>query len=134
DHWDRILKEIYKEQADIIAFSCYIWNVEQTIKMLPLIRNVQPEAKIILGGPEVSFYGDKWIKKVQEIDYIVKGEGEVTFYELLQFLQSDEQIPSEVNGIIYRSNDQMLETPDREVIKNLDVIPFPYPEDVSSFQ
>lgn len=134
DHWDRILKEIYKEQADVIAFSCYIWNVEQTIKMVPLIKGVQPEAKIILGGPEVTFYGDKWMKKVEEIDYIVKGEGEVTLYELLKFLQSDLQIPNKVNGIIYRRNDEILETSNRQLMEHLDAIPFPYPEDLSDFK
>ncbi len=132
--WEKILPEIYKERADVIGFSCYIWNIEETIKMVQLIKKVQPWVKIILGGPEVTFYGNSWMKKVEDIDYIVKGEGEITFYELLRFFKSKGGQLSDIKGIFYRDRDRIIENPDREPMENLDQIPFPYPKDLSDFK
>src|SRR5690554_4832088 len=70
DQLQGILREIYKEKADVIGLSCYIWNIEETIKLIQLIKSIQPGIKIILGGPEVTFYGSDWMEKIKEIDYI----------------------------------------------------------------
>jgi radical SAM superfamily enzyme YgiQ (UPF0313 family) len=134
DQLQGILREIYMEKADIIALSCYIWNIEETIKLVQLIKSIQPGIKIILGGPEVTFYGSDWMEKIKEIDYIVKGEGEETFYELLEVLNATSDI-NNVEGIIYRNKyGKIKENHDRKLIENLDDIPFPYTGDLSSYK
>ncbi|SJZ44880.1 B12-binding domain-containing radical SAM protein [Garciella nitratireducens] len=135
DRWEKILPEIYKERADVIGLSCYIWNIKETIKIVQLIKTLQPQVKIILGGPEVTFYGKEWMNKIREIDYIVKGEGEITFFELLKFLENNKGQLSNIKGLLYRDKkNYIIENQDREPMKDLDEIPFPYPKDLSEFK
>src|SRR5699024_5418516 len=80
---DYIAGEIYKMNPDIIAFSCYIWNLEETLDICNILKIVNPNIKIILGGPEVSFDGEETLKKYDFVDFIIYGEGEITFRELI---------------------------------------------------
>ncbi len=81
---DFIAGEIYKRNPDIIGFSTYIWNRDKTLKVCETIKLVYPDVKIILGGPEVSFDGQDLMDEHWYIDFIVYGEGEITFKELLE--------------------------------------------------
>jgi anaerobic magnesium-protoporphyrin IX monomethyl ester cyclase len=67
---------------DVVAFSCYIWNITQTLAVASLIKSLNPQVKILLGGPEVSY---EWqdIITLPQIDFIVAGEGEIPFAEFL---------------------------------------------------
>ncbi len=95
-----IVSDLFQKNPDIIGFSCYIWNIEETIKVVQMLKTVLPETKIVLGGPEVSYDSNYWLRKVPEIDYIIMGEGEVSFKELLHYFNGD--IPLEnVPGICY---------------------------------
>ena len=134
DQLHKILREVYREKADVIALSCYIWNIEETIRLVQLIKRVQSGVKIILGGPEISFNGCDWMKKIEEIDFIVKGEGEQTFYEILERLSRATKV-SDVEGMVYRNaSGDIIENSDRKLIEDLDDIPFPYTGDLSSYK
>ncbi len=134
EHLDGILRRIHKERADVLCFSCYIWNIEYIIKIIQMLKRVNQDYKVILGGPEISFYGKDWMKRVPEIDYIVKGEGEITLKELLGSLMRGLKNPSSILGILYREADQIIENPNRGLIEDLDTIPFPYSGDLSQFK
>ena len=95
-----IVSDLFQKKPDVVGFSCYIWNIEETIKVIQMLKTVLPETKIVLGGPEVSYDSNHWLRKVPEIDYIIMGEGEVSFKELLHYFNGD--IPlNEVRGICY---------------------------------
>ncbi|MCR1897736.1 B12-binding domain-containing radical SAM protein [Irregularibacter muris] len=134
DNLQSILGEIYKKRANILAFSCYIWNIEESMKIVRMIKKIQPGIKIVLGGPEVTFYGTRWMNRAKEIDYIVKGEGEISFYELLEEIKFGGENLHEIEGIIYRQQDKIIENKDRAPLKELDSVPFPYPEDLSDYE
>lgn len=70
-------------QFDVVCFSCYIWNIEQTKVVCEQIKQINPNIKILLGGPEVSY---EWqdIIALTYIDYIITGEGEIPFQQFLQ--------------------------------------------------
>ncbi len=81
-----------KEQADdiaqrckdyeLVAFSCYIWNITQTLAVAKALKQLNPTIKILLGGPEVSYdYHD--LIALPEVDYIIVGEGEIPFEAFL---------------------------------------------------
>ncbi|MCL2861159.1 MAG: DUF4080 domain-containing protein [Firmicutes bacterium] len=74
-----IVEKIYSEYADIVAFSCYIWNIELIKKIAPLIKKLQSNIRIILGGPEVAHDEEN---NYPFADKILKG-GEVEFCEYL---------------------------------------------------
>ena len=103
NHLLDIVGQIYEKRPNVIGFACYIWNIEMTIKIIGLLRKVLPETKIICGGPEVSYDGIEFLKKHQAVDYIVLGEGEETFYQLLARLQSKQEIKDIVGVINGRS-------------------------------
>ncbi len=82
---DYIVGELYKKSPDIIGFSTYIWNREETLKICQMLKIIIPPIiKIILGGPEVSFDGEDILEQNWFIDFVIYGEGEVTFNELLK--------------------------------------------------
>ena len=69
----RILTVIYRGKPDIIAFSCYIWNITLVLRLAEDIRKVLPKTVIVLGGPEVSYNAAEIMKENECIDYIVMG-------------------------------------------------------------
>ncbi len=86
DNINSILASIYKEKADNIAFSCYLWNIDIVINLSKTIKKLLKNVKIILGGPEVSFDGQDLLDKYNFIDYILSGEGEESLQDLLENL------------------------------------------------
>lgn len=76
-----IIKGIINSNPDVLAFSCYIWNIEYVVKLGKLMRKLLSNLNIILGGPEVSFEQD--MTSYPFANYIIKGEGEQAFSELL---------------------------------------------------
>jgi len=90
---------------DVVAFSCYIWNITQTIDVCKKIKQLNPNTKILLGGPEVSYeYED--IIALDCVDYIILGEGETAFEEFLEFYPNPELVSSLVwkNGTEVKTN------------------------------
>src|SRR6185295_11384851 len=87
---------------DVVAFSCYIWNITQTLEVVKKIKAINPNTKILLGGPEVSYeYED--VIALDEVDYIVIGEGETPFKEFIHSFPNIDHVPSLVrkqNGIV----------------------------------
>lgn len=118
-----ILKEIYIKKPDILGFSCYIWNIEIISKLTVLIKKVLPKTLIILGGPEVSYNP---IERMQEIkcDFVIAGEGEVPFSELMKALHNGNNY-GEVPSLYYRDNDKILISNKNKALQ-MGVIPFPY--------
>ena len=93
-----ILSDITERNLDVLGFACYIWNIEMTLHVVDMVKAVRPDIKIILGGPEVSFTADETLHRCHAVDYVVQGEGEEAFYQLISALQNgkdglEEEIP-----------------------------------------
>ncbi|HWQ75887.1 MAG TPA: DUF4080 domain-containing protein, partial [Syntrophomonas sp.] len=127
-----ILAAVYLQQPQILCLSCYIWNIEPILELTSNYKKISPETVIILGGPEVSYDAEQLLQAHPEIDYIVRGEGEVTLLELLTALSNRGTVGG-IAGITYRQGDVVSSNPDRPLLKDLDEIPFPYPEDMKDF-
>ncbi len=122
-----IADAIIAEAPDVIAFSCYIWNIEQTIELINLLRIRLADATIIVGGPEVSWELEYWLNRVPAIDYIVYGEGEQSFKDLLDYLDNRRPLES-LKGLAYRLADANVLTPPQDLLA-LDSIPSPYTDE-----
>jgi anaerobic magnesium-protoporphyrin IX monomethyl ester cyclase len=122
---DQLLSRLYGAQADVILFSCYIWNTELTLKLASDLKQLSPDTAMVLGGPEVSFGAFEMMVRNPAIDCIVRGEGEQTVRELLQALR--DQVPlDEVTGITYREGEEIVANPERVALGDLDQIPSPF--------
>ncbi|MFS1511415.1 B12-binding domain-containing radical SAM protein [Chengkuizengella sp. SCS-71B] len=119
-----IVSDLYQKDADVIGFSCYIWNIEETITVIEMLKKIKPELKIVLGGPEVSYDTDYWMKRIPEVDFIVMGEGEETFHHLLTEIQNEQKYHF-VYGAAYRNKEEIIINPPRPKL-NLNEIPTPY--------
>ena len=87
---DEILSGIYKHRPDVIAFSCYIWNITEILSLVKELHKIMPYVPIWLGGPEVSFRAGEVMKSYPELTGIMVGEGEETFLELLRYYAGKE--------------------------------------------
>ena len=94
------IHETAKECAtfEIVAFSCYIWNITQTLELINHIKEFNPNIKILLAGPEVSYEYDEIIK-LDSVDYIIVGEGEIPFGEFMESYPNIELVPSLVRYV-----------------------------------
>ncbi len=127
---DQVLRSIIAEQPDITAFSCYIWNIDQTLKLASDLKKVLPATTVILGGPEISYNPEEILRENRSIDCIIRGEGEEIFQMLVaeavlngNFAEALQSIPE---GIAYRKEYDLIITPVGEPVANLDSIPSPF--------
>ena len=131
---DFIASDLYKIQADIIGFSTYIWNLRETLEICKILKIVNPKLKIILGGPEVSYDGEKVLKDNPFIDFVVYGEGEETFKELIECLIASNMDYTNIKGLIYSQGNSIFVNPSRPLITDLNTIPSPYKDIEDEFQ
>lgn len=120
-----ILADIYGKKPDVVAFSCYIWNITIVRQLIPELKKIMGRTKIWLGGPEVSYDGERLLKELPELDGVMIGEGEQTFTELCACYAGEREL-SGISGIVYRDKDgTIIKTGDR-ALTELTAIPFLY--------
>lgn len=123
---NKIIADIHRLKPQIVGFSTYIWNITETLIITKALKLINPNIKIILGGPEVSFDIKELMNDQDQIDYIVYNEGERTFKELLDSLYNNKGNPQKILGLAYRHKGEIYINPQRDLICNLEDIPFPY--------
>ncbi|MEN9883167.1 MAG: hypothetical protein RLZZ420_384 [Bacteroidota bacterium] len=110
-HWKEF---VIKEDPDLIAnhcaayevvcFSCYIWNITQTLTVIDKIKAISPDTKILLGGPEVTYDWQAMMEN-PSIDYIITGEGEIPFAD---FLKAYPQDVHRINNLASRHRGEVI--------------------------
>jgi anaerobic magnesium-protoporphyrin IX monomethyl ester cyclase len=124
---EHILRLVMAEQADLVAFSCYIWNIEQTLKIVSDIKKISPRTRIVLGGPEVSFAIFDLMHENSSIDFVVKGEGEETFRRLIEALmQEHDSLLAEIDNLFFRDSSDTVSGPLGRNDLELDSLPSPF--------
>lgn len=124
---DDVVWKVCRTNPDVVGFSCYVWNIEDTLKACRIIKKLMPEVRIMLGGPEVSYRAETYMREIPEIDIIVRGEGEETFRELIKHFVSGNPKLQRIKGISFRREGRIFHNADRPPIRKLDLIPSPYP-------
>lgn len=114
--------KITGENPDVVAFSCYIWNITKTLEICRIIKD-NINCRIVLGGPEVSYRPSDILNKYEFVDYVLSGEGGWVFPEFLDNLNGD---LSSVAGVSFRQNGDIISVPEKEYS---DTPPSPYTEE-----
>ncbi len=114
----------FEKSSDIIAISCMSNLLPQLILSINELKKRYPEKIIILGGPGPTVVAEEILKTSANVDIIVKGEGEKTIVELMDYLERNKDL-KDVKGIVYREGNKIRTNPPRPRIENLDDIPFP---------
>ena len=86
-----ILEKIYRQKPDVLLFSCYIWNIEYVKELVSEFHKLRPEVPIWVGGPEVSFETERFLRENPAVTGIMMGEGERTLTELCDYFKQCEQ-------------------------------------------
>lgn len=131
---DFIADELFRQQPDVILFSCYIWNVEMLKALCPLLKKILPACLLGVGGPEVSYESETFLQENPAVDLIMRGEGEMVFSQLLDHW--DEGYPAalqDIQGLTFRQNGQIISTPPQAPL-DLALLPFPYDEEFSDVE
>lgn len=118
------IKNILDNNYDVISFTCYIWNIKNTLYICKKIKE-KSNPVIILGGPEVSYIPKTILDNNNYIDYILSGEGERTYPLLLNTLNAKGDLSS-VPGLSYRMNSKIITIPEE---KYTETPPSPYTDE-----
>lgn len=125
---DDILRDIYERSADMVCFSCYIWNLTYIEPLVHELAKVCPKALVWLGGPEVSYDAEEVLLRLPEAKGVMRGEGERTFAQLCEGRPLDE-----ICGITFRQEDGTICENAWQEPMNLDEVPFIY-QDMQEFE
>ncbi|MFR1475893.1 MAG: B12-binding domain-containing radical SAM protein [Hydrogeniiclostridium mannosilyticum] len=107
--FDDILASIYLQAPDVVAFSCYLWNISLVRRLCVELKKLLPSLHIWLGGPEVSYNSSSFLRENPAVDLVLIGEGEETFRQLLSSLNEGGN-PTDVPGIAYRASGAIYQT------------------------
>ena len=110
DNIDNIIASLYQQKPDVIAFSCYIWNIEQILYIAKSLKKVLPRLCVILGGHEVSYNCDEVLRENFFVDFIIRGAGEKPMHSLLTALRNKKCL-EDVSSLSYRKGDEIKQTP-----------------------
>nr|WP_177296740.1 B12-binding domain-containing radical SAM protein [uncultured Blautia sp.] len=122
---DEVLKDIYKSGAEVICFSCYIWNISYIKDLIPDLKKILPGAAFWVGGPEVSFDAEKLLKELPQLTGVMVGEGEETFLELASYYIEGNGTLENIRGIAYRDGEKIRHNGWRKIM-DLSQVPFAY--------
>ena len=118
-------KIIDRKDTSIVGISCYMSNNDKSIELAKRIRNINPNIKLMCGGFGPSFNPQRFVKD-GVFDIAMIGEGEQTIVEVCDYLTGNSSRKlNEIKGIVYEEDGKLIRTQKRELIKNLDDIPFP---------
>jgi radical SAM superfamily enzyme YgiQ (UPF0313 family) len=73
---EAVSEKLYREKADMYAFSVYIWNRTEQLLSARIIKQLLPDCIVAIGGPEVSYEKEDFISRNPYVDYLIRGEGE----------------------------------------------------------
>jgi len=125
-----IVSDIVTQNPVIVGFSCYLWNINQVLKISQLLKARLPNVIIILGGPEVTPRAEDILHNNSSIDIIVRGEGEITFKELVRVCLFSDKGLKDIEGITFRDGVAIISTKDRTLIDDLDTLPMVYHDSI----
>ena len=122
---DEVLKDIYRSGAEVVCFSCYIWNISYIKDLIPDLKKILPGTTFWVGGPEVSFDAEKLLKELPQLTGVMVGEGEETFLELASYYIEGTGTLEQIRGIAYRDGEEIRHNGWREIM-DLSKVPFAY--------
>jgi anaerobic magnesium-protoporphyrin IX monomethyl ester cyclase len=117
-------KSFYETPFDLIGITASSQVFAEAMRIGSMLKEQNPARPMILGGSHASTYKEEALENTP-FDYAIYGEGEITFVEFLLYLKGEQPLDS-IRGLIYRSSQSgIVINPPREVISDIDQIPFP---------
>ena len=122
--YDDCAEMIMEEAPDLVGFSAQCTTYPAVLQICRKIKNKKPDVKVVIGGHNASFVDQLTLQRYPFVDCIVRGEGEITFKELVDAYESGNSVEG-IAGVTYRHAQSIFSNEERELIPNLDDLPLP---------
>jgi anaerobic magnesium-protoporphyrin IX monomethyl ester cyclase len=122
--YKNVEKEIKRLEPDMVGITSVTATYTSALKVARIVKEAYPQALVVFGGPHVTIVDDQTVIEHPEVDVVVRGEGEQTIAEIAQSVSGTLSM-DEIAGITFRKDGQVVRTPERSCIENLDELPYP---------
>jgi len=120
----KMLKQVMELRPDIVGVTCFSPNRFSSLDIVREIKSLLPETLVVAGGIHASFLYDQILKNFDFVDMVVRGEGEETLLELIDFFKDGDGL-DKIRGLAFRRLSDIVVNEKRGYIKDLDSLPFP---------
>ncbi|MES9831116.1 MAG: DUF4080 domain-containing protein [Candidatus Thiodiazotropha sp. DIVDIV] len=108
-----LIENLVDYEPQILGFSTYLWNIAASIRLIRLIKQLLPDVWILFGGPEAGARGTELLSAITELDFVIEGEGEEAFSDLMKVLLHREGAYEEISGLVFRDQGVIQQNPIR---------------------
>jgi len=115
---------VARENPDVVGITGMTQQFCNGKNVAQITKQELPDCFVMMGGPHVTFYAPETLQECREVDAVVRGEGEVTITEVIQYLEG-ERDASTIEGITYRDGNNILSTRDRAYLEDVDSLSLP---------
>lgn len=132
--FDELIEPLYEEELKrliveknitIVGISCMTPFIYRAMDILRNVKRISGDIKTVLGGVHPTIMPEECLKN-ENVDYVVRREGEITLWEFMRSLDGDQGF-EQIQGLSYKIDGKIVHNPDRPLIDNIDTLPdFPY--------
>ncbi|MGD9163815.1 MAG: DUF4080 domain-containing protein [Chromatiales bacterium] len=126
-----LLESLVALQPVLVGFSTYLWNIQASLRLAGLLKQLLPGCQVVLGGPEAGPRGRELLQTEAAVDFVVQGEGEAAFRDLVRWLLYDEGSLEHISGLHFRRDERIIANPVRPL--TVEAIPSPISSGQASF-
>ena len=113
---------IARARPDVVGVTAMTFTLVDVMKTIQAVKQARAEAKVVVGGPHAHLFPKETIG-IEQVDFVVMGEGELTFAELLDCIDAPARL-REVQGLAFYDGEELVNTGHRPLIEDLDALPF----------
>jgi radical SAM superfamily enzyme YgiQ (UPF0313 family) len=118
------LRDILREKmGDVVGITAMTFTLIDVMKTALLVKQLSPQTKVVLGGPHVHIFPNETIN-LPCIDFLIQGEGEITFVKLLEQLNNLDAL-EQIPGLVFKRSGRIVNTGISRPAENLDELGFP---------
>ena len=121
--WQQLKKIVKEQNPDVIGVTAITTKFGSVIQTAKFCKEVLPDVPIIVGGPHASALPEL-TARIPEVDYVMRGEGDESMPRLIDAIRDKTDL-SQIRGLTWKKDGQIINNPDAEFVKDLDTIPFP---------
>ncbi|MBU3925548.1 cobalamin-dependent protein, partial [Patescibacteria group bacterium] len=118
-----VKKHIINIKPDVVGITSTTPCFYYALKIAELVKEISQDIKVVMGGAHPSALPKETVKNVN-VDYVVKGEGEITFFELIKAIDGLMNF-KDISGLFYKEENKIKENLPRQLIENIDQLPYP---------
>ena len=124
-NYESVAEEIRRRKPDIVGISNpFTCQTQHASKVADIVKAIDRDVPTVVGGPHVSAVPEEFMAEAKNVDLAVMGEGEYTMLDIVKLTEGKKRA-AEIQGIAYRQNDKIVQTPRRAFLENLDDLPYP---------